>query len=80
MHVIDLGKVPVLGGLGDGVGDVGAGGAEQHDLVRTVVHHVEERLHSDRCITLQHVRTNKVSSVLLKELFIPHTSSFTCHR
>lgn len=58
MHVIDLGKVPVLGGLGDGVGDVGAGGAEQHDLVRSVVHHVEERLHSDRCITLQ-TRTYK---------------------
>lgn len=48
-----LSKMPVLGRLGDGVGDVRARGPEQHQLVRPAVHHVEERLHAHCCVALR---------------------------
>lgn len=48
-----LGEVPMLGSLSYGIGDVGAGGAEQHQLVRSAVHHVKEGLHANRCIALE---------------------------
>jgi len=48
-----LRDAPVFRRLGDGVGDLGAGGPEQHQLVRQVVHHVEEGLHPDGRIALR---------------------------
>lgn len=56
-----LGEVPVFGGLGDGVRDVSAGGSEQHQLVGTTVHHVEERLHSYCSVALEDMKICKHS-------------------
>lgn len=49
----ELRQLPVFGGLRYRIGDVRAGSAEQHQLVRTRVHHVEERFHSYRGVTLK---------------------------
>lgn len=40
-------------GFGYGIGDLRAGGAEEHHLVRKAVHHVEERLNAHCCVTLE---------------------------
>lgn len=48
-----LGEVPVLRRFGDGVGDVRAGRAEQHELVGAAVHHVEEGFDPDGGVALE---------------------------
>jgi hypothetical protein len=72
-----LGQMPPFGRLGDGVGHLGACGPEQHDLVWTDVHHVEESLHSHSCITLQKVNSD-LTSVRpdAKTHFWKHTPTF----
>jgi len=53
VRVAQLGEVPVLAGLGNGIGHVGAGRSKEHYFVGTRVHHIEEGLYAHGSIALE---------------------------
>jgi len=53
----------VFGGFGDGVGDLGACGPEEHQFVGQVVHHVEKGFHPHSRIALKQTETNAIVAI-----------------
>lgn len=75
---IYLRKMPMFGGLGDGVGDVGAGGPEEHQLVGPAVHHVEEGLHPDGGVALQRTKRPNLTLKSLLLNYVPEKYTNSC--
>lgn len=53
VRVAELGEVPVLAGLGYGIGHMGARSAEEHHFIGTRMHHIEEGLYAHSSIALE---------------------------
>jgi len=70
VRVAQLGEVPVLAGLGNGIGHVGTGRSKEHYFIGTRVHHIEEGLHSHGSIALER-KENKVALSKIRKVWKP---------